>query len=79
MHQPWGGVGGQVSDIEIQATEILKDRAKLNEILATHTGKSIDEIAKDTDRDFYLNAEESKKYGVVDDVLKKGEVELEKE
>ncbi|MDR1485533.1 MAG: ATP-dependent Clp protease proteolytic subunit [Planctomycetaceae bacterium] len=79
MHQPWGGVGGQVSDIEIQAKEIIKDRNKLNEILANHTGKSINEIAKDTDRDFYLNAEEAKIYGVVDDVLQKGEVEPEKD
>ena len=71
MHQPWGGVGGQVSDIEIQAQQILKDRAMLNEILASHIGKPVDEIAKDTDRDFYLNAEEAKAYGVVDDILRK--------
>jgi len=75
MHQPWGGVGGQVSDIEIQAQQILKDRAMLNEILAFHIGKPVEEIAKDTDRDFYLNAEEAKEYGVVDDVLKKAIVE----
>ncbi|MDR1269710.1 MAG: ATP-dependent Clp protease proteolytic subunit [Planctomycetaceae bacterium] len=75
MHQPWGGVGGQVTDIEIQATEILKDRAMLNEILASHIGKPVEEIAKDTDRDFYLNAEEAKVYGVVDDVLKKNSIE----
>jgi ATP-dependent Clp protease protease subunit len=79
MHQPWGGVGGQVSDIEIQAKQIIKDRAKLNEILANHTGKSVEEIAKDTDRDFYLDAEEAKIYGVVDDVLQKGEVEIDKD
>jgi ATP-dependent Clp protease protease subunit len=77
MHQPWGGVGGQVTDIEIQATEILKDRAMLNEILASHIGKPVEEIAKDTDRDFYLNAEEAKAYGVVDDVLKKNSIEQE--
>ena len=71
MHQPWGGVGGQVSDIEIQAQQILKDRAMLNEILASHIGKPVEEIAKDTDRDFYLNAEEAKAYGVVDDILRK--------
>ena len=52
IHQPWGGVGGQVSDIEIQANEILKDRQTLNEILAESTGKSVDQIAKDIDRDF---------------------------
>lgn len=71
MHQPWGGVGGQVSDIEIQADQIIKDREMLNEILAFHTGQSIERIAKDTDRDFYLNAEQAKEYGVVDDILKK--------
>jgi ATP-dependent Clp protease protease subunit len=77
MHQPWGGIGGQVSDIEIQAQQILKDRAMLNEILASHIGKPVEEIAKDTDRDFYLNAEEAKAYGVVDDILKKTNTEQE--
>ncbi len=75
MHQPWGGVGGQVSDIEIQAQQILKDREMLNQILAHHIGKPVEQIAKDTDRDFYLNAEEAKEYGVVDEILKKAEVE----
>jgi len=79
MHQPWGGVGGQVSDIEIQAQQILKDRAMLNEILAFHIGKPVEEIAKDTDRDFYLNAEEAKHYGVVDDILRKTAVESSEE
>ncbi|MDR1480762.1 MAG: ATP-dependent Clp protease proteolytic subunit [Planctomycetaceae bacterium] len=79
MHQPWGGVGGQVSDIEIQAKEIIKDRAKLNEIIALHTGKTVEEIAKDTDRDFYLDAEEAKIYGVVDDILRKSDAETEKD
>ncbi len=79
MHQPWGGVGGQVSDIEIQAQQILKDRDMLNRILASHTGKAVEDIAKDTDRDFYLDAEEAKAYGVVDDVLKKTAIEEEKE
>ncbi len=77
MHQPWGGVGGQVTDIEIQADQIIKDRAMLNEILASHIGKPVEQIAKDTDRDFYLNAEEAKEYGVVDDILKKAEVPTE--
>ncbi|MDR0870455.1 MAG: ATP-dependent Clp protease proteolytic subunit [Planctomycetaceae bacterium] len=77
MHQPWGGVQGQVSDIEIQAEQILKDRAMLNEILAFHIGKPVEDIAKDTDRDFYLNAEEAKSYGIVDDILKKQDVEPE--
>ncbi len=71
IHQPWGGVGGQISDIEIQAQQILKDRAMLNDILASHTGKNSEQIAKDTDRDYYLDAEEAKAYGVVDDILQK--------
>ena len=69
IHQPWGGVGGQVSDIEIQANEILKDRQTLNEILATSTGKTVEQIAKDIDRDFYLSAPEAKDYGLVDNIL----------
>ena len=71
LHQPYGQVGGQVSDIEIQAQEILKTRDVLNQILADHTGQPIDRIAKDTDRDFYMTAEEAKEYGVVDDILTK--------
>src|SRR5438132_1604242 len=70
-HQPWGQVGGQVSDIEIQANEILKDRRRLNEILARHTGRSIDEIEKETERDRYYTAQEAKEFGLVDDVLSK--------
>ncbi len=69
IHQPYGQVGGQVSDIEIQAEEILKTRDVLNEILAEHTGQPIERIAKDTDRDFYMSAEESKEYHIVDDIL----------
>ncbi|MGB1927005.1 MAG: ClpP family protease [Rubripirellula sp.] len=71
MHQPMGGVGGQVSDIEIQAAEMFRYRDVLNEIISKHTGKSVDQIAKDTDRDFFLNAEEAKEYGLVDDILSK--------
>jgi ATP-dependent Clp protease protease subunit len=71
LHQPYGGVQGQVSDIEIQANEILRNREMLNEILAKHTSQPIDRIAKDTDRDFFLGAEDAKKYGLVDDVLSK--------
>jgi len=71
IHQPYGQVGGQVSDIEIQADEIIKTRATLNEILAHHTGQPIDRIAKDTDRDRYLTATESKEYGLVDEILAK--------
>jgi ATP-dependent Clp protease protease subunit len=69
LHQPWGGVGGQVSDIEIQANEIIKTRQRLNEILAKHCNQPVERIAKDTDRDFYMGAEEAKAYGLVDDVL----------
>ena len=71
LHQPYGGVGGQVSDIEIQAEEILRTREMLNEILARHSGKDISVIAKDTDRDFFLSAEEAKAYGIVDQILQK--------
>ena len=79
IHQPHGGVGGQVSDIEIQADEIIKTRSALNEILAHHTGKDVDEIAKACDRDFYMNAEEAQKFGVVDDILTKQSVEKDEE
>ena len=71
IHQPYGGVGGQISDIEIQANEILKTRDSLNEILAGHTGQTVETIAKDTDRDRYLTAEEAKEYGLVDDIVSK--------
>jgi ATP-dependent Clp protease, protease subunit len=69
MHQPYGGVNGQVSDIEIQAKEIVRNREMLNEILAEHCGQSAEKIAEDTDRDFFMGAEEAKEYGVVDDIL----------
>ena len=69
IHQPHGGVGGQVSDIEIQAKEILKARDVINRVLASHTGQNIERIARDTDRDFYMSAEECKAYGMVDDIL----------
>jgi ATP-dependent Clp protease protease subunit len=71
IHQPHGGVGGQVSDIEIQANEIVRTRATLNEIMAQHTGKSVDEIAKASNRDYYMSAEEAKSFGIVDDILTK--------
>jgi ATP-dependent Clp protease protease subunit len=71
LHQPYGGVGGQVSDIEIQANEIIRNREMLNEILARHSGQEIERIAKDTDRDFFLSAEEAKEYGLVDEILRK--------
>jgi ATP-dependent Clp protease protease subunit len=71
MHQPYGAVGGQISDIEIQAEEILKTRDVLNQILADHTGQPIERIRKDTDRDYYMSAQQAKDYGVVDDILTK--------
>jgi ATP-dependent Clp protease protease subunit len=71
IHQPHGGVGGQVSDIEIQANEIVRTRQTLNEILASHTGKTADEIAKASDRDYYMTAPEAMEYGIVDDILLK--------
>jgi len=79
LHQPYGGVGGQVSDIEIQANEILRNREMLNEILARHSTRSIEDIARDTDRDFFLSAEEAKDYGLVDDILTKPPDEGEEE
>jgi ATP-dependent Clp protease protease subunit len=79
LHQPYGQVGGQVSDVEIQANEILRTREVLNGILANHTGQPIERIAKDTDRDFYMNAQEAKQYGVVDDILTKQKVEAEED
>ncbi len=71
IHQPHGGVGGQVSDIEIQANEILRTRVALNEILATHSGKTAEEVAKACDRDYYMTSEEAKAFGIVDDILLK--------
>jgi len=69
IHQPWGGVEGQAADISIQAREILRLRDRLNEILAAHTGKPVEAVAKDTDRDFYMSAEEARSYGLIDEVL----------
>ena len=69
IHQPSGGATGQASDISIAAREIIRWREKLNEVLAERTGKSPDEIKKDSDRDFYMSADEAKKYGLVDEVM----------
>ena len=69
IHQPWGGAQGTASDIHIQAQEILRLKDYLNGILAKHTGKSAKEVAKDTDRDFFMSAAEAAQYGLVDDVL----------
>lgn len=71
LHQPYGGVGGQVSDIEIQSAEILRNRQMLNEIIAAHSNQDIEKISTDTDRDFFLSATEAKEYGLVDEILKK--------
>src|SRR5438034_563056 len=70
IHQPWGGVQGAAADISVQAKEILRLKDRLNEILALHTGKSIESIAKDSDRDFFMSAAEAREYGLVDDVVK---------
>ena len=69
MHQPLGGAQGQASDIEIQAREILRLKGRLNEILAESTGQSLENIERDTERDFFLSADEAVKYGLVDQVL----------
>jgi len=69
IHQPWGGVQGVAADISIQAKEILKLRDRINEILAKHTGQSMDKIQKDTDRDYFMSSQESKDYGLVDEVI----------
>ncbi len=69
IHQPWGGVQGAASDISIQAREILRLREKINELLVKHTGQPLDKIQKDTDRDYFMSADEAKEYGLVDEVI----------
>ena len=71
IHQPSGGAQGQASDIHIQAQEILKMRERLNEIMASHTGQKVDKIALDTERDNFMSAEESKDYGLIDEIITK--------
>jgi ATP-dependent Clp protease protease subunit len=73
LHQPWGGVQGQATDINIEAREILRIKDLLNAVLAKHTGQPLERIVKDTDRNFYMSAEEAREYGVVDRVLTPGE------
>lgn len=73
IHQPWGGVQGQATDIEIHAKEILNVRDRLNQILAQHTGQSIEQIEKDTERNFFMTAEDAVEYGIVDLLLTKRE------
>ena len=70
LHQVAGGVKGKATDIEIEAKQILKIKGKLNQILSEHTGQPLTKVEKDTDRDFYLSAEEAKKYGIIDQVIK---------
>ncbi len=69
MHQPSGGAGGTAADIEIQAKEILYLRGKMNELMSKHTGRPVEQIERDFDRDFYMSAEEAKAYGIIDEVI----------
>ncbi|MBN1527087.1 MAG: ATP-dependent Clp endopeptidase proteolytic subunit ClpP [Candidatus Omnitrophica bacterium] len=69
IHQPWGGVEGAASDIKIQAEEIIRLRSKIEDILVKHTGQPLDKIKHDTDRDYFMSAEEAKQYGLVDEVI----------
>jgi ATP-dependent Clp protease protease subunit len=69
LHQPWGQAGGQATDVELAAKEILRMRTLLDEMLARHTGQEIERIHRDTDRDFVMSAEEAKEYGIIDDVI----------
>jgi ATP-dependent Clp protease protease subunit len=73
LHQPWGGVTGPAADIKIQAEEILKARALINELLSKHTGQPVEKIAEETERDRYMTADEAKEYGLIDDVLHEDE------
>lgn len=74
LHQPYGGVGGQATDIEIQAKEILRMREMLEHILAAHTGQPLERIHKDTDRDFIMSAAEAKDYGIIDELISGADV-----
>lgn len=77
IHQPMGGFQGQATDIDIHAREILKLRARLNEILSRHTGQPIERIQQDTERDFFMSGDEAKEYGIVDHVIEKRKTEEE--
>jgi ATP-dependent Clp protease protease subunit len=79
IHQPWGGVQGTASDIRIQAEEILKTKKRINEILAHHSGKTVDQVEKDTDRDNYMSTDEAKEYGLIDNIIVKRIAEPKKE
>lgn len=78
IHQPWGGVQGTASDISIQAEEILRTKKRLNGIIAHHSGRSIEQVEKDTDRDRYMSSEEAKEYGLVDNVFVKKQRDAKK-
>ena len=69
IHQPWGGMQGQASDIQIHAKEILRTREQLNQILARHTGQKIEKVSQDTERDYFLTSEAAKDYGLIDDII----------
>jgi len=78
LHQPWGGVTGQASDIRIQADEILKSKKIINELLAKHSGQTIEKIEKETDRDKYMTAEDARGYGLIDEVLHETDADKDK-
>ena len=77
IHQPLGGFQGQASDIDIHAREILKVRAQLNEILAEHTGQTVDQIAKDTERDNFMDPQQAMDYGLIDKVFESRKVDVD--
>lgn len=79
IHQPWGGFRGQASDIEIHAKEILSTKKRLNEILAKHTGQTLKQLEKDTDRDRFLDPEEARKYGLIDQIIEPDELTSSKD
>jgi len=79
IHQPWGGVQGSAEDISRQTKEILRLREKVNEILSFHTGKPIEKIREDTDRDFFMSAQEAKEYGIVDEVIVSAKIKSKEE
>jgi ATP-dependent Clp protease protease subunit len=78
IHQPWGGVQGTASDISIQAEEILRTKKRLNEILAWHCGRPVEQLERDTDRDNYMSSEDAKAYGLIDNVFIKKDAETKK-
>jgi len=79
IHQPTGGYSGQATDIKIHAAEILRLRDRLNQVLAHHTGQAIEKIAEDTERDFFMTAEQAKEYGLIDEVITTRKTETKKE